>query len=393
VSSQSPLETRKALAFVGLVVGALAAILAANVAIRDKTGAFAEGAGTPRRAGLEKLAANPTRCAMTMEPSPDNERPMRHVNAGIVGPVDLLVLGQSDADHIVHDFFKPSVRFYNGFLSNSYFVYHYEVFLDLVKAHGPPKLVLYDVRSGYILRDATEPAWDTPASSALWWGFPPFHMGKGAPLPWYRDIPSLLSLAQTNLTMTWLWNQLPHEPVRPDSSDLDSDTGAQFRCVDLHKKSSMYRWQADGSRIYGGEIDGVLAPHGPDHFNEAVGDRHVNTTRPPQLDWVLGKIQELGTDVILYSPPVNPLSVTDPKQVGFIRQSGAAIRAVADKHHVDYCDLSLEGNAIGCTVAEFADEVHHSRKCDGLVVKKLASGCAPRAGAKLREMLAPELGR
>jgi hypothetical protein len=389
MASQDPALTKKLQVFLGLVVGSLGIVLAANVAIRSRTSAFSEGAGTPRRAGLERLWANPTRCAMTMEPSPDNERPMRHVNAGIIGPVDVLELGQSDADHVSSTFFKEGVRFYNGFLSNSYFVYHYEVFDDLVAAHGPPKLVLYDVRSGYLLRDATEPAWDTPGNSPLWWGFPPFHTGKPAPLPWYRDIPSLLSLAQTELTLTWLKNQLPVHASGPVSTDTEKDDGKQFRCVDLTKKSSMYRWMADGSRIYQGELDGKLAPHGPIHVSEAVGDRHVNETRPVQLDWVLGKILERGTKVILYSPPIHPASYVDPRQIPAIKASGAALQRVADKYGIDYCDLTLLADDLGCTNEDFSDELHVSRRCDRLVMKRLATSCAPKAGPMLRGMLAP----
>jgi len=373
MAPQSPAETKKLVVFVTIVVAALAIILSANIAIRSRTSAFAEGAGTPRRAGLERLWANPTKCAMTMEPSPDNERPMRHVNAGIIGKVDVLELGQSDADH----------------MSNSYFVYHYEVFEDVVAAHGAPALVLYDVGSGYILRDAMEPAWDTPGQSALWWGFPPFHTGKPDPLPWYRDLPSLLSLAQTQLTLTWVEHQLPHRTLAPVAGDTEDDNGQQFRCVDVRNKSGMYRWLADGSRVYAGELDGVLAKPGAVHVTGAVGDRHINESRLVQLDWVLGKIVAAGTKVIVYTPPVHPAVFADKKQAPLIEGAEAAIRAVVERHGLDYCGLALDADSLGCGNGDFSDELHISRKCNQRIVKRLATGCAPHAGAMLKDMLTP----
>jgi hypothetical protein len=386
---QSPDETKKLLWFTGVVTGSLAIILAANVAVRSRTSSFSEGAGTPRRAGLERLWANPTKCAMTMFPSPDNERPMRHVNAGIIGPVDLLVLGQSDADHMSHTFFKDSVRFYNGFISNSYFVLEYEAFLDIVNAHGAPKLVLFDARSGFILHDSPEPAWDTPPESPLWWGFPPFHSGKAAPLPWYRDIPSLLSLAQTDLTLTWLAHQLPLAPKAPDTGATEEDNGQQFRCVDVTRKSPMYRWLADGSRVYANEVLGVLAPPDAIHVSEAVGDRHVTESRYPQLDWVFQKILAAGSKIIVYSPPIHPASYADGRQRAAITLADAGIRKIAEKNGLDYCDLVFEAESLGCGKEDFADELHHSRACDRRVVKRLVNGCAPRLGGMLREMVAP----
>ena len=389
-----PLERKKLVVFVGIVIGLVGTILAANVAIRDRTSAFSEGAGTPRRAGLEKLARNPTKCAMTMEPSPDNERPMRHVNAGIIPPVDLLVLGQSDADHMSKTFFKDDVRFYNGFVSNSYFVYQYEVFEDIVAAHGAPRLVLFDVRSGRMLSEGLEPGWDSPPpGDPVWWGFPPFHLGKPKPRPWYEDIPSLLSLAQTELTLTWFERQLPQRPAAVDLDDTDADTGAQFKCVPLTKKSRMYRWLADGSRIYADELDGVLAPPGPIRVSEAVGDRRINDTRYTGLEFILGRILAAGTKIIMYSPPLHPVVFDDKKQAAIIRAADARFEPIAERFGVDYCDLSEDAATLGCGAADFSDEHHISRHCNERIVRRLATGCAPRAGSVLKAMVRPEILR
>ncbi len=389
---QSPLETKKLIVFAALVTGLLGVILAANVAVRGRTSGYAEGAGTPRRAGLERLNANPDKCAMTADPAPDNERPMRHVNAGLIDKVDVLVLGQSDADHMSRDFFRDDVHFYNGFISNSYFVYHYELYLDLVEAHGVPPLVLYDVGSGYIHSESEEPEWDTPAKSPLWWGFPPFHLGKAQPLPWYKDIPSLLSLAQSQLTLTWLEHQLPQSRAAHGTGGegaLQSDNGELYRCVDLHKPSMMNRWMADGSRIYREERDAVFAPTGPVSIEKARGDRKINPTRLRGLDFSLGQIVAKGSKVIVYSPPVHPQVFDEPKQVGIVARSGAAVREVAEKYGLDYCDLTTEAASLGCGPRDFYDELHLSRHCNQMIVKRLASGCAPRAGAALRAVLKP----
>jgi len=385
---QSSLETRKALAFVGVVLASLAAILAANVAIHDRTTTFSEGVGTPLRDGLERLIANPTKCAMTLEPGPDNERPMRRVYAGLIPRPDVLVLGQSDADHMTQSLFKDDVRFYNGFVSTSYFVLQYEVFDELMRAHGAPPFVLLDVRSGFVLREGDEAAWDSPANSAIWWGFPAFHLGRAKPPPWYRDIPSLLSLAQTQLTLGWLSHQLPTKPPAIDFGDTEVDNGSQFRCIDLNKKSGMYRWLVDGSRVYGDEVGGVLPPPGQVHINEALGERHVNPNRLVGLEWVLRRLHDAGATVIVYSPPVNPRSYQDVKQVKPFQEFGAAIRAVTDRNGLDFCDFTLKADAIGCGAGDFSDEVHISRHCDQRILREMTLGCAPKTGAKLASKLA-----
>jgi hypothetical protein len=385
-------DVRKLRLFVAVVVGLLAVILAANVAVHDRTSLLVEGAGTPMRAGLERLAANPTVCAMTMLPSPDKERPMRHANAALVGKLDVLVLGQSDADHMSKTFFKDSVAFYNGFVSNSYYVLEYEVFEDLVALHGAPKLVLFDARSGFVLRPFPEPGWDSPPKDdPIWWGFPPFHLGRPKPPPWYKDIPSLLSLAQTELTLTWLSNQLPaRTPPSSGAGAAQTDNGDQFRCVPITQKSKMNRWLADGSRVYEDELDGVLVSRGAVHIDDSVGKREVNDSRLVGLEFVLSHIQQEGSTIIVYAPPINPVAFDDPRNAPALRAAAARIKGVTDRLGIDYCDLTAAAATIGCTASDFADELHVSRHCDARVVRQLALGCAPRAGGMLKEMLNDE---
>jgi len=387
----SPLATepkKKLLVFVAIVMGTLALILAANVAVHDRSSILTEGEGTPLRAGLERLARNPTTCGMTLLASPDKERPMRHANAAIIGDVEVLVLGQSDADHMSKTFFKDGVAFYNGFVSNSYYVLEYEVFEDIVAAHGAPKLVLFDARSGFVLRPSPEPGWDSPPrDDPIWWGFPPFHLGKAKPPPWYKDIPSLLSLAQTDLTFTWLENQLPHRQAPSGTGAAETDNGAQFRCVSLTQKSKMNRWLADGSRMYEDEIGGVITSRGAVHIDDSVGNRQVNDSRLVGLEFVLDRIQKEGSKVIVYAPPINPVAFDDPRNAPALRAAAARVKAVTERLGIDYCDLTAEAASLGCGPGDFADELHHSRHCDARVVRRLALGCAPRLGGMLKEML------
>ena len=382
-------DRRKLVVFVAVVSATTAAILAMNARVHGQSIAAVEGAGTPLRAGLERLAANADKCAMTMDASPETERPMRHVNASIVDMPDVLVLGQSDADHMSKAFFKNDVRFYNGFISNTCFAYQYEVFYDLQNAHSSvPKIVLVDVRSGTVLREGTEPLWDSGAANFKWYGHPPFRYGKPDPVPWYRDIPSLLSLAQTEDTFTSLFARFRH--AAPSTGDVDAqDTGQQFRCVSLTSNAHMYRWSADGARIYSNERNGALVPEGQLRIGDAVGDRHPNHERLGGLDDILGRMKAAGSRVVVYSPPVHPRSYDDRRQAKMIESSGAAIREITAKYDIDYCDLSLAADRIGCTASDFADEVHVSRHCDERVVHELVSGCAPKVAPLLRPMVAP----
>jgi len=377
--------------FAALVTSSLALILAANVAIRDRTSGFSEGAGTPRRAALERLHANPSKCAMTMRAGPDSERLMRHVNAGLIPGVDVLEVGQSDSDHMSQTFFRDDVRFHNGFISGGHYVQQYEVFDEITAVHGAPKLVLLDVRSGFLLIPGPEPLWDwPPPGDPMWWGSPLFHLGKGKPPPWYRDIPSLLSLAQTELTLSWFAHQLPQRRAAPASGDTESDTGAEFRCVAVTQKSNMYRWLDDGSRVYAGELGGVLAPQRPVQLSEAAGDRRINEARLVGLELIIQKILAAGTTIIMYSPPLHPVVFDDKKQAAIVRAADQRFKQLADKYALDYCDFADGAAALGCVDGDFYDEHHISRHCNQRIVRALALECAPRAGAKLKELLKPE---
>lgn len=209
--------------------------------------------------------------------------------------------------------------------------------------------------------------------------------------PWYRDIPSLLSVAQTEQTLTKLATSLHAKPPKHDTDVSNVDTGEQFRCVSAAVPAKMYRWLADGSRVYEGEVNGVLAPPLPLRINNAVGDRHPNAERLLGLDFIVRKIEEDGAKVIVYSSPVHPRSYDDPKQARAIEAFGAAVRAVTDRHGVDYCGLAMKANEIGCLPSDFADELHISRHCNERIVRELALGCAPRAGPLLRAKLNPDI--
>jgi hypothetical protein len=390
LAALSTLERKKLVVFVVTVVVALILVLWTNATVHARTVGVAESAGTPLRAGLEQLLANPEECALTMIAGPESERPMRHANAPLIDLPDVLVLGQSDADHMSKTFFRDDVRFYNGFISNTCYAYQYEVFYDLVAAHGrPPRVVLLDVRSGLVLLDGPDPDWNAPPADPLWFGHPLFHVGNTQPSPWYRDVPSLLSLAQTIQTLGVLESELRRTAGIGNHGVSQTDTREPLRCVSKRVKSGSYRWLADGSRVYAGELDGILEHPSQVRIYEAIGQRRVNPERLRGLAFILGRMKDAGATVIVYSPPTNPRAYDDPKQVKVFEAFGAAIRGVTDKLDLDYCDLTLQADQIGCGVADFADEVHISRRCDQQIVRSLATGCAPRAGDKLKALLAP----
>jgi hypothetical protein len=153
----------------------------------------------------------------------------------------------------------------------------------------------------------------------------------------------------------------------------------------------MNRWLADGSRIFPDEVDGVFAPrNGPPHIIDAVGDRHINESRYVGFELVLGMILDAGSKVIAYSPPLHPIVFDDPRQAAAVKAACDHFRPITERHQVDYCDLSAEAASLGCEDRDFFDEHHISRRCNQRIVKRLATGCAPRAGAMLKEMLTPE---
>jgi hypothetical protein len=142
--------------------------------------------------------------------------------------------------------------------------------------------------------------------------------------------------------------------------------------------------------VYEDEIGGVLTPRGPVHIDDSVGERKVNDSRLVGLEFVLDRMQKEGSTIIVYAPPINPVAFDDPRNAPALRAAAARVKAVTDRLGIDYCDLTADAAALGCQAGDFADELHHSRHCDARVVRRLALGCAPRAGAMLKALLNPE---
>lgn len=377
----------KLAAFSTFVVGSLASIFTINRRVRDREAALTDSSNVALRDALRRLAAGRDALAMTMGPDTRNERQLRHVNASIIGPIDVLVLGQSDADHMSQTSFADGVRFYNGFISNSYFTYQYEVFDDIVTASGAPRVVLLDLRSGYMLSDGDEPPFDAPANDPRWWAGAPYRLGLAALTPWYRDVDSLLSLQQTMLSIEALWAQHLARGAAPHAGEPDVDTGAPFLDVAAHAKSGVHRWLADGSRVYPGEVDGVLVPRGQGRVEEARGPRRVNTARLPILESMLRKLQSTGTEVVAYSPPLQPRVFEDPTQAPLVLGAESVLREASARAGVDYCGLGTEARRVGCDPQDFYDELHVSRHCDARVLHELATGCTPRVRKLLHGLL------
>jgi hypothetical protein len=169
------------------------------------------------------------------------------------------------------------------------------------------------------------------------------------------------------------------------------DTGEPFRCVATSVPAGITRWLADGSRVYEGEVLGVVPPPAPLRINNAVGDRHPNLERLLALDFIVRKMEEAGTKVLLYSSPVHPRSYDDPKQARALQAFDAAVGEVAKRRGVDFCDFAAKANELGCTAADFRDELHVARPCNRRIVRDMTRGCAPRAGPVLKAMLDPEV--
>ena len=385
---QSKRQTRQLVFFWAIVLGALAVIFVVNRRVRDRGASLSEDGTELLRGALRRLAANPDTLSMTMGPGTQNERQLRHANASLVGRVDVLALGQSDADHMSQAFFGNGVRFYNGFISNSFFAYQYEVFEDVVEATGVPQLVLLDVSSGYMLQSGDEPAFDLPASDPLWWAGAPYRAGKAKNPAWYNDIDSLLSLQQTELTLRSLRPMLVAPANAAHSSEPDVDTGAPFLDVARTATSNVHRWLADGSRVYPGEVDGVLVPRGQPRVEVATGDRHFNAARLPVLEAMVSRLRNAGAEVVMYSPPLQPLVFADGTQTPLVLDAESDLRVVASRAGVDYCGLGMEAASVGCRPSDFYDELHISRQCDQMVIRKLASGCAAKSAALLRRLTA-----
>ncbi len=383
--NQSTSQTVKLIVFIAVTLTLLGVIWQANRLIRDQSSALTTSGSEELRLALQRLSRVPDRGSLTMNPGPVNERELRHTNAHFLSKIDVLVLGQSDSDHMSQTFFQPGVQFYNGFLSNSYFAYHFEVFEDIVHAVGVPRLVLYDARCLTVVKEDDEPGYDTPPEDPIWnFGAPFRHKAQPAP-PWYRDIDSLLSLQQTKLTLQTLMHG---RETRQTVADLDKDTGALLRVVDQHAKSTVHRWLVDGSRVYPGEVDGIFSSRGPVHIEDSKGERKLNPQRVAMLETFVKRMMATGTTVILYSPPIEPRALT-PGLTAQMAGAGQAIGQVAQRLGIDYCDVTLRGAEIGCKPEDFYDETHLSRGCNRAIVRQLATGCAPKASKLLREVVAP----
>jgi hypothetical protein len=388
MARQSPTQTRKLMVFLAAILIALVAIGLQNRTIRDEESALTAGGSAAMRDALLRLHSSP-RLSMTMNPSTPGERRLRNLDVHLIPKVEVLVMGQSDADHISATFFRSGVGFYNGFISNSYFVYQHEVFEELVAAQGAPGLVLLDLRSGYLLTVGLEIAYDTPTDSPTWWAGAPFARGARS-LPWYRDLDSLLSLQQTEASLRWL--MVRRQAAAGGRRPADLDDGNAWRLLPRSAPSHMYRWLADGSRVYPGEIEGALAPRVQPRVGEATGNRRVNLERIAGLGEYLARIQKAGSTIIAYSPPLNPRVWREhPEQLAMVRAIDAPLRALLAGRGIDFCDLATEAAALGCAPGDYYDELHLSRGCDRQIVRRLAGGCAPRAGAALRAKLAPEM--
>ena len=122
---------------------------------------------------LAEVARSSDRLALRFTPGPQSERMLKHLQVPVRGPVDVLVLGQSDADHVSERFFRGGVRFYNGFLSSACFAYQWEVFDQIVASGTAPAIVLWDVTSEYMLKPGVDPPLDAPPTDPVWFAGPP----------------------------------------------------------------------------------------------------------------------------------------------------------------------------------------------------------------------------
>jgi hypothetical protein len=384
--ARQPLRaTMQLVLLVGIVWVSFGTILLLNRKVQDEESALSVAGDKKLRSALEKLHSDPTRLSMTMESDCGQERPLRRVNSHIIDPPDVVVFGQSDADHMSSKFFRDDVYFYNAFISNSFYAYHYEAFQEIVERKSP-SLVLYDVRSGYLLKEGPEPAYDTPAGDPTWW--------YGAPKSTERpklsidEIESLLSLGQTEVTAETLWRRSRWGTKHVTEEE---DNGDQYRVVLAAPPSDMDRWLADGSRIYKKEHDAILTPRGQEEVEEQTGERHVNVARLAMLETYVRRMIADVPAIILYSPPVSPTVLEDGSQRESLEESAKEVGEMASRLHIDYCDLASKWDAIGCTVEDFYDETHISRHCNGRVLRQLATGGAPKRGGKLAEMLRPSV--
>jgi hypothetical protein len=379
-------HTRKLVVFLGVVLGSLTLIALVNRTVNDQASALSAEGNAKLLEALERLHGDPDRLSMAMIANCGQERSLRRVNSHIIDPPDVVVLGQSDADHMSGEFFRDDVRFYNSFISNSYFAYHYEALEELLE-RGTPKLVLYDVRSGYLLKEGDEPDYAVPADDPVWWCGAP----KTTKLPSFSiaELESLLSVAQTQLTVETFWRGTRWGNVHTRAGELEEETYEQYRVALAARPWWMDRWLADGSRVYLLEHDAIIVPRGQQSPEEQQGERRLNEPRLKMLETYVRKMSSRVPALILYSPPVGPAVLEDGSQQVYIREFDERVKQMATRLHLDYCDLSLQGSAIDCKPEDFFDEIHFSRRCNGKVLQRLATGCAPIAGDVLAKLLKP----
>ncbi len=374
-----PSHRQRLLAFLAFVCACVVVVGWTNQRVKARESG-SEG-GKALREQLRVLVAQPGRWGLTMTPGPAQERTLRAEWTRVLAArVEVLVLGQSDADHMSSTSFKDPSTFYNGFLSNSYLAYQYEVFDEITRRRGAPKLVLWDVRSGYLAQVHEEPAWEVPADDPVWYAGAPFYHGDATP-PWYRDIPSLLSLAQTEFTARSLLADLR---ARDATIEARADTGEPFVLLPADRASISHRWLSDGSRVYPQELAGRLVPRGQTAPQEARGERKLTEASIAMLDVYLQKMLAANARVIVYAPPLRADAASEPTQQPLYAAFDRRVREVTDRRGVDFCDLTVRGAKMGCAPGDFYDELHLGRACDARVLRELASGCAPRAGAELR---------
>lgn len=377
-------------AFIAIVCSSTGGLLVLNQHVKLRTSGAETGGELYGR--LEALVREPLQWGLTMVPETRNERTLRWTWApALPTPLDVVVLGQSDADHMSATFFREPRRFYNGFVSSSHFAYQWEVLDALLRRGNVPKIVLWDVRSGEMLESHVDPAFDGPADAPGFFAGPLFLHGA-PPVPrWYDDVPSLLSLAQTSFTLATLWKD-----VRAGRAAVQAgaDDGKPFVLLPAASASTSHRWLSDGSRVYPAEVDGKLVPRGQPGLEEARGERVLNEESLLRLDELLGKAEKAGVSVIVYAPPLSPLAAESPSQQAAYAAFDARTRAVVEKRGVDFCNLTARARTIGCTADDdFYDELHLGRRCDARVVHELVSGCAPRRGGELARYVTDDVAR
>ena len=377
---QAPQKTRKLAFLVGAVILSCVAIATANHGVSQQESASDPDAMKNLDHALAAMTKEPAKWSVTFNPGPAGERTLRRLHVPRVLAADVLVLGQSDADHMSGTFFREEVKFYNGFISNSYFEYQWEVFDQFVQLGTTPRIVLWDVRSGYILQRGTEPTEDAKPTDAVWFAGPPFQRGQqGTSSAWWTQIDSLLSLRQTEHTFDVLVGK------RGAGTGRWAASLSAFELVAKDNVSASYRWIADGSRVYPNEDRAGIKPRHPKlRLEEPVGRRKVQDQKAQMLAVYLDRILASGARLIVYAPPIHPASYDDPAQLPPLGEYAAKIRAITEPRKIDFCDLTTKAKDIGCTVADFYDELHLSRNCNERVVRELVSGCAPLAGGVLR---------